>query len=86
MKTEDVISVGEIEDFKEGIEAIRLISERLINLALIENNFLRMTAELKGILQENQFSICWLERAIDEQKSKQICRFKWLEKLIFKRI
>ncbi len=90
MQTEDDITADEIEDFKEGIEAIRLISERLINLAVIENNFLMLTEELKEKVRDCEFYMAWFDhkqKIIEEEyKAKFSMRYKWLEKLFFKRI
>lgn len=75
---------------QEGLQAIDILTEKLINLAVIENKFLKQTEELK-LLDAKITGHVYSMRQLNEvmtanvNASKAYCkvRFKWLEKLFF---
>lgn len=84
--------LNELEmDLKEGLLAIEILTNRLINLAAIENKFLTLVEQLRnqevkcaGIL----FNIEAAEKRVDD-KVKSLnyffnFRFKWMERFIMK--
>lgn len=79
------------EEIQKGLLAIEILTNRLMNLAAIENKFLSLVEQLRkqeikcaGIL----FNIEAAEKRIDD-KTKNLnyffqFRFKWIERLIMK--
>lgn len=79
------------KELKDALQAIEILTTRLMNLAGIENKFLELVKELRnqeikcaGIL----FNIQEAEKRVDNKTSDLKFffnfRFKWIERLIMK--
>lgn len=79
------------EELRDALQAIEILTNRLVNLAVIENKFLSLVEKLRyqetkcaGIL----CNIVAAEKRVDDKTSDLKYffkfRFKWIERLIMK--